>query len=480
MANNPREQYFECTAVDFDSGNGIGVNQLTNDNPDFAVCANGMTPGLETGVLGKIGTPLDSRDLPILLNPRKLVGYSTQANFDQWWIGGGKTQKFQVTIKLTQNPSTKKWEHRQRDFHPLTGKGFNAGHPGTIASHFAINCYSQFVYTGGESFTFSGDDDVWIYIDRKLAVDLGGLHTPLSKTINVDDFGLVKGCRYPIHLFQADRCSSGSNFNFDTSLTPVREEETGGICPNSQAPGKFCENDNQCIQVNGKSYFCYNDGKTYSKCTLGTSSSGPQTEPLNPNDNGGNDGGSNIRGNVGNNVNGTNTGGNDLNNDLNNGMMEPLVIVIIVLSVLIFVVLCTFFIIWLARRKKHSKFDNLEKSGSSSKTSKKSIELRNINNSSGSKHSRKATYEGWIKHIDNDANRYYYQNEKSGETRWGDPVEEETNVSNPMRQKKSSTPQISNWVEHFDEEHGIPFFHNEKTGETTWERPRTAGGAPLC
>jgi fibro-slime domain-containing protein len=38
----------------------------------------------------------------------------------------------------------------------------------------------------GEQFTFIGDDDVWIFINGRLATDLGGLHTEVGGVIDLD------------------------------------------------------------------------------------------------------------------------------------------------------------------------------------------------------------------------------------------------------------------------------------------------------
>jgi hypothetical protein len=104
---------------------------------------------------------------------------------------------------------------------------------------FTSETHFWFEYQGGERFDFAGDDDTWVFVNNKLAVDLGGLHTPLYGyfVLNADDdgagphtadgqgkahddlrgdvttdFGLTVGGVYEVVMFQAERNACGSNF----------------------------------------------------------------------------------------------------------------------------------------------------------------------------------------------------------------------------------------------------------------------------
>ncbi len=89
---------------------------------------------------------------------------------------------------------------------------------------FTMELHTQFTYTAGKGqvFSFKGDDDVWVFINDQLAIDLGGLHSALSATVNLDtkaaSLGLVDGASYPLDFFFAERHSTGSHCQITTSL----------------------------------------------------------------------------------------------------------------------------------------------------------------------------------------------------------------------------------------------------------------------
>ena len=76
----------------------------------------------------------------------------------------------------------------------------------------------------GQYFEFRGDDDVWVFINNRLVVDIGGCHSPIEGSVNLDTLGLVEGNEYPFHIFFSERNATGSNFKMRTSINLQTEK----------------------------------------------------------------------------------------------------------------------------------------------------------------------------------------------------------------------------------------------------------------
>lgn len=122
-------------------------------------------------------------------------------------------------------------------FYPLENLGYEQ--PGLLtttsavgATHnggFTLRGESQFVYNKDSNlyFTFTGDDDVYMYINGVLALDLGGAHGRNSKTVNLNDldatkYGLKEGQVATFTFFYMERCSDASTFGIETNMELVQ------------------------------------------------------------------------------------------------------------------------------------------------------------------------------------------------------------------------------------------------------------------
>lgn len=89
--------------------------------------------------------------------------------------------------------------------------------------HFTYELHMECEYQSGagQFFKFIGDDDVWVFINDQLVIDLGGVHAALDQYVDMDRLGLTDGETYIIDFFFAERFRTASNFRIETNM-PVR------------------------------------------------------------------------------------------------------------------------------------------------------------------------------------------------------------------------------------------------------------------
>ena len=83
---------------------------------------------------------------------------------------------------------------------------------------YAMSVSASFKYVKGQYFEFRGDDDVWVFINNRLVVDIGGVHEKVEGAVDLDTLNLKEGREYPFHIFYAERNATGSNFKMRTSI----------------------------------------------------------------------------------------------------------------------------------------------------------------------------------------------------------------------------------------------------------------------
>lgn len=146
---------------------------------------------------------------------------SGQENFDQWYRDvPGVNESTAFTIPLT-NTGGNVYSYDNQEFFPIDGQlQGNQGRPHNY--HFTFELHTRFTYKGGEVFQFTGDDDLFVFINKRLAMDLGGVHGPQSASADLDelasDLGIEPENTYDLDFFFAERHTTQSTFRIDTTI----------------------------------------------------------------------------------------------------------------------------------------------------------------------------------------------------------------------------------------------------------------------
>ena len=185
-------------------------------NPDFEYTISD-DKGIAQSTLGADGKPLYAH------GAASTVTVHSQTTYDQWYhdVPGVNIPIAQsLTLDDAGHPGI--FGYSNFSYFPIDNQGFgnygNSGHN----FHFTMELHSKFTYQGGETFNFLGDDDVWVFVNRKLALDLGGIHGAEAGSVDLDamagTLGLSLGNDYGLDFFFAERHTVASEMQVETSI----------------------------------------------------------------------------------------------------------------------------------------------------------------------------------------------------------------------------------------------------------------------
>ncbi|MEM7155243.1 MAG: fibro-slime domain-containing protein [Myxococcota bacterium] len=145
-------------------------------------------------------------------------------SFNQWFnTVDGVNMEFEIELDFDEDvPGSGVYVYDSNAFFPLDDMGFGNS-PGLDHNfHFTTEVHVLFEYEAGQVFTFRGDDDLWIFVNGALALDMGGLHEALEGTVDFDAqaaaLGITPGGFYEMDIFHAERQTSESNFRIETNI----------------------------------------------------------------------------------------------------------------------------------------------------------------------------------------------------------------------------------------------------------------------
>lgn len=218
----------------------IILRDFSLDHPDFQ---REFDPNVDIATPGLVAPELDDTGRPVLSEMASLLTSEAREiesaqSFDQWYRNlPGVNRVHRRTLRMDFNPATGFYSFRDLEFFPLNGLGPNPNgsdgpdfgfEPNANNFYFTTEVDTSFLYTDPRGrdhrfeLTFTGDDDLWIFINGRLALDLGGTHFSVSGTLDVDDlaeeFGLEPGSVNRLQVFHAERRQQFSAFELQTNF----------------------------------------------------------------------------------------------------------------------------------------------------------------------------------------------------------------------------------------------------------------------
>ena len=205
--------------------NAKGTNGLSANDCHYGKNTNGKgTLGLVAGLSEDYSTVLWNCDQPGFFTEERTgtdYGKIVYKNYDLEFNRTGNSYSLANVI----TPTGEK-KHSGSDFWPLGDKQYYFGMRYDVTFKLGD-------YVGDMNYTFKGDDDLWVLLDGKVVIDVGGIHDALSGSVDLwEALGYTNGARptttaeknqeHRITVLYMERGAGASNCEMNFTLPNAR------------------------------------------------------------------------------------------------------------------------------------------------------------------------------------------------------------------------------------------------------------------
>ena len=121
--------------------------------------------------------------------------------------------------------------------------------------HFCTESHANFRFRKGLKFSVSGNDDIWVFVDNKLAIDIGGTHLAAPGHVDMDKFlpnGEI-GKSYDIDIYTCNRRAASSDLRINANFTFFADEASGISIQSKYERDDYIRNGNNHMKICYKS-----------------------------------------------------------------------------------------------------------------------------------------------------------------------------------------------------------------------------------
>jgi len=208
------EVEISARAFDFDASYNPFAEKGPDDNCAASSGGGGPTRGL-------VKDSLDLAGLPVWTGRVACDIGSAKDGPGNWFKPDFALLETRIAVKLWRNPVESRWSYTNSEFFPLdtVRTAPLGGHNFGFCLHFQFESRNA----PDQSLKITGDDDIWLFAQKRLAIDLGGQHGPASGELDFAKLGLPDGRVVKFDLFQCERHRTGSSLGISTNalLQPV-------------------------------------------------------------------------------------------------------------------------------------------------------------------------------------------------------------------------------------------------------------------